>query len=78
MYLSATNNCVTKYHKEIDSKFVRIVECCDYGKMKHNKWTYLLYIKIKNHQKYKIAYVTLDTVSDYVYIAELNTRLCVG
>ena len=34
----------------------------------------------KEHQspKYKIDYVPLDPVSDYVYIADLNTRLCVG
>ena len=31
-----------------------------------------------NHQKDKIAYVTLDPVSDYAYIADLNTRHCVG
>ena len=28
--------------------------------------------------KDKIAYVTLDPVSDYVYISDLNTRLLVG
>ena len=28
-----------------------------------------------NHQKDKIAYVPLDPISDYVYIADLNTRL---
>ena len=31
-----------------------------------------------NHQKDKIAYVPLDPVSDYVYIADLNNRLRVG
>ena len=31
-----------------------------------------------NHQKDKIAYVPLNPVMDYIYIADLNTRLCVG
>ena len=31
-----------------------------------------------NHQKDKIAYVPLNPVDDYVYIADLNNRLCVG
>ena len=31
-----------------------------------------------NHQKDKIAYVPLNSVSDYVYIEDLNTRLRVG
>ena len=31
-----------------------------------------------NHQKYEIAYVSLDPVSDCIYIADLNTRLRVG
>ena len=31
-----------------------------------------------NNQKEKIYYVPLDPVSDYVYIADLNTRLRVG
>ena len=29
MYLSAEKNCVTKYHKAINSKFVRQIEYCD-------------------------------------------------
>ena len=31
-----------------------------------------------NLQKENIAYVPLDPVADYVYIADLNTRLHVG
>ena len=31
-----------------------------------------------NHQKYKISYVPLYPVADYIYIADLNTRLSVG
>ena len=31
-----------------------------------------------NHQKDKIAYIPLDPVTDYIYIADLNTRLRVG
>ena len=31
-----------------------------------------------SHQKYKIAYVPLDPLADYVYLSELNTRLRVG
>ena len=31
-----------------------------------------------NHQKYKIDYVPLDPVADYVHILDLNTRLRVG
>ena len=31
-----------------------------------------------NDQRYKIVYVPLDPVTDYVYIADLNTRLHVG
>ena len=31
-----------------------------------------------NSPKYNIAYVPLDPVSEYVYIADLNTRLRVG
>ena len=42
MYLSEVNNCVTKYNKEIDYKFVRYVEFCDDGQMKLDKLTYLL------------------------------------
>ena len=30
------------------------------------------------HQKYKIAYVTIDPVADYVYITDLILELCVG
>ena len=33
---------------------------------------------IKNHQKDKNAYISLDPVAYYVYIADLNTRLRVG
>ena len=33
---------------------------------------------ISNHQKDKIYYVPLEPVADYVYIADLNTRLRVG
>ena len=35
-------------------------------------------IHYTNHQKYNIAYVPLDPVSDYVYIADLIIELCVG
>ena len=31
-----------------------------------------------NHQKDMIAYIPLDPVADYLYIADLNTRLRVG
>ena len=31
-----------------------------------------------NHQKDKIFYNPLDLVAEYIYIADLNTRLCVG
>ena len=31
-----------------------------------------------NHQKDKIYYIPLKSVSDYVYIADLNNRLRVG
>ena len=31
-----------------------------------------------NHQKENVAYVPLEPVSDYAYMADLNTRLCVG
>ena len=31
-----------------------------------------------NHKNDKIAYVPLEPVTDYVYIADLNTRLSVG
>ena len=31
-----------------------------------------------NHKKYKIEYVPCDLVSNYTYIADLNTRICVG
>ena len=30
-----------------------------------------------NHQKYKIAYVPIDPVSDYIYIADLILELLV-
>ena len=33
---------------------------------------------VPNHQKDKIAYVPLNLFADYIYIADLNTRLHVG
>ena len=38
------------------------------------------YNTVRNEQspKYKIAYVPLDPVADYVYLSDLNTRLRVG
>ena len=35
-------------------------------------------LSCNNRQKDKISYVTLDPVTDYVYIVDLNTRLRVG
>ena len=31
-----------------------------------------------NHQKDKIAFTPINPVANYIYIADLNTRLCVG
>ena len=42
---------------------------------------YIIDVGVGYHQqspKYKISYVPLDPVADYVYLLDLNTRLCVG
>ena len=65
-------------------KFKAIVKAVSYPSLGPHPVKYLfgmsplVYMLIYNHQKYKIAYVPLDPVADYVYIADLNTRLNVG